>query len=206
MQPPQSTGYLAGKSFGQFFFSRKIKSVHIVTGVIVIFALAGWYSIYTAINTPSPQITQATAVPPQPELDCVKDEVKILELVNSKITNIPSATLRVLKLCASTTNNPNYITKLAEVEKIEKAHAVIEKARIAKLQKEADIEAKKEAKLKKSRGVQIGMSAEDVIASSWGKPQSVNTTTTARGSREQWVYGNRSYLYFVDKTLTTIQN
>lgn len=58
----------------------------------------------------------------------------------------------------------------------------------------------------KKQGVLIGMSKEEVLASSWGKPKSINTTTTARGTREQWVYGGRNYLYFKDGVLATIQN
>lgn len=58
----------------------------------------------------------------------------------------------------------------------------------------------------RKRGVSVGMSKEQVLESSWGKPQSVNTTTTAHGVREQWVYGNRNYLYFTDGTLTSIQH
>ena len=63
-----------------------------------------------------------------------------------------------------------------------------------------------EAKRKRSEGVRIGMSKADVLASNWGRPQAVNTTTTARGTREQWVYGGRNYLYFDDGVLTAIQN
>lgn len=59
---------------------------------------------------------------------------------------------------------------------------------------------------RKSEGVRIGMSQSDVLASSWGKPQKVNTTTSARGIREQWVYGGHNYLYFENGVLTTIQN
>lgn len=59
---------------------------------------------------------------------------------------------------------------------------------------------------KKKEGVHIGMSREDVRASNWGKPQSINTTTTLHSTREQWVYGGGGYLYFVDGVLTTIQN
>lgn len=58
---------------------------------------------------------------------------------------------------------------------------------------------------KKREGVAIGMNKADVIASSWGKPQKINTTTNARGSHEQWVYGG-GYLYFEDGILTSIQN
>ena len=50
------------------------------------------------------------------------------------------------------------------------------------------------------------MSKDEVLASSWGKPQSINTTTTVRGKKEQWVYGTKSYLYFENDTLVAIQN
>lgn len=39
--------------------------------------------------------------------------------------------------------------------------------------------------------VKIGMSQKEVLASSWGKPVDVNRTTTAAGTREQWVYGGK---------------
>lgn len=57
----------------------------------------------------------------------------------------------------------------------------------------------------KEGGAVVGMSRCGALAS-WGKPESVNTTTSARGTREQWVYGGRNYLYFVGDVLTTIQN
>ena len=57
-------------------------------------------------------------------------------------------------------------------------------------------------------GVEIGMTEERVLQSSWGKPDHVNRTTTANGVREQWVYDSRGsgYLYFDDGILTGIQN
>lgn len=58
----------------------------------------------------------------------------------------------------------------------------------------------------KKEGVNIGMTAERVLLSSWGKPESVNRTTNAFGVREQWVYGGGNYLYFQDGVLTSIQN
>lgn len=65
-------------------------------------------------------------------------------------------------------------------------------------------EAKRRAALP---GVRIGMTPNDVINNtSWGKPKSVNRTITAYGRSEQWVYGSSNYLYFVNGTLTTIQN
>lgn len=66
-------------------------------------------------------------------------------------------------------------------------------------------EAQRKAEARK-KGVSVGMSKEQVLESSWGKPQSVNTTTTAFGVREQWVYGGRNYLYFTDGVLTSIQH
>ena len=73
------------------------------------------------------------------------------------------------------------------------------KARLAK----QDVIDKKEAK---KLGVSLGMTREQVIGSSWGRPQQVNTTTGRHGSREQWVYSSRNYLYFENGVLTTIQN
>ena len=58
----------------------------------------------------------------------------------------------------------------------------------------------------KSQGVRIGMIQQEVLNSSWGKPKSVNKTTTPYGVHEQWVYGGNNYLYFEDGILTTIQN
>jgi hypothetical protein len=61
---------------------------------------------------------------------------------------------------------------------------------------------------RKREGVSIGMTREEVLMSSWGKPDRINKTTTASGTREQWVYsGGRGYLYFGENgRLTTIQN
>ena len=62
------------------------------------------------------------------------------------------------------------------------------------------------AKQKKSEGVRLGMTPADVEASSWGKPQKINTTTNKWGESQQWVYGNGGYLYFENGVLTSIQN
>lgn len=53
--------------------------------------------------------------------------------------------------------------------------------------------------------VWVGMT-EQMAEYSWGKPESINRTTSAYGVREQWVYYSGSYLYFDDGILTTIQN
>jgi len=75
----------------------------------------------------------------------------------------------------------------------------------AKLAKIADLEAKRVKVAKKSKGVSIGMSKEDVKSSSWGKPRHINRTVNAYGVSEQWVYDG-GYLYFDSEILTAIQN
>lgn len=63
-----------------------------------------------------------------------------------------------------------------------------------------------EAKRRKKEGVSIGMTPDEVRASSWGKPDSINRSTYAWGQHEQWVYGGGNYLYFENGKLTSIQN
>lgn len=59
---------------------------------------------------------------------------------------------------------------------------------------------------KSKAGVRIGMTTSEVLNSKWGKPLSINRTTTAFGTREQWVYGSGNYLYFDNNILSGIQN
>jgi hypothetical protein len=79
----------------------------------------------------------------------------------------------------------------------------------AQLERKAEADAKAAARalaaLKKKQGVSIGMTKEDVLASSWGKPDSVNTSIYSFGTHEQWVYGLGNYLYFKNGVLSSIQ-
>jgi hypothetical protein len=56
---------------------------------------------------------------------------------------------------------------------------------------------------------QIGMTATQVLDSSWGKPNDINRTTTQYGTTEQWVYDDGDYnyrfLYFENGVLKAIQ-
>ncbi|AFM41004.1 hypothetical protein Desaci_2029 [Desulfosporosinus acidiphilus SJ4] len=72
-------------------------------------------------------------------------------------------------------------------------------------QKRAEEEAKAKA-LAKTQGVRIGMTQQQVLDSSWGRPNEVNRTVTANGTHEQWVYDNGGYLYFDNGILTAVQN
>lgn len=50
----------------------------------------------------------------------------------------------------------------------------------------------------------IGMTELEVYGSSWGYPKSINKTTTAAGTREQWVY-DFGYVYLTNGIVTAIQ-
>jgi hypothetical protein len=63
----------------------------------------------------------------------------------------------------------------------------------------------KKAKMIIDRKVYIGMPANEA-RDSWGDPDDINRTITSYGTREQWVYGLKNYLYFENGILKTIQN
>lgn len=51
----------------------------------------------------------------------------------------------------------------------------------------------------------IGMGASAVENSMWGKPTKINTTVTAGGELEQWVYSLERYVYLKNGVVTSIQ-
>lgn len=51
----------------------------------------------------------------------------------------------------------------------------------------------------------IGMTAEQVEKSTWGKPKDINKTTYSWGVKEQWVYSNYRYIYLEDGKVIAIQ-
>ena len=52
----------------------------------------------------------------------------------------------------------------------------------------------------------LGITQRQVVDDWWGLPQGINRTISAAGEREQWVYGDRRYLYFENGRLTTVQD
>lgn len=52
----------------------------------------------------------------------------------------------------------------------------------------------------------IGMTKDEVLNSSWGKPEKINKTITANGTSEQWVYSGYRYIYFDNNVVTCIQD
>jgi hypothetical protein len=93
----------------------------------------------------------------------------------------------------------------AGLDPVRKALEKAQKINEARAAKEAASEARKIAAKKRSEGVSIGMTADDVLASSWGKPQKINRTINSYGTREQWVYGLGHYLYLDDGVVRAIQ-
>lgn len=53
---------------------------------------------------------------------------------------------------------------------------------------------------------EIGMTKSEVENSTWGKPEDINKTTTAYGTREQWCYSGYKYIYFENGIVTSIQD
>ena len=51
----------------------------------------------------------------------------------------------------------------------------------------------------------IGMTADDVLNTSWGNPESKNKTISTYGTSEQWVYSNYRYVYLDNGIVTSVQ-
>ncbi len=52
----------------------------------------------------------------------------------------------------------------------------------------------------------IGMTAKEVEATEWGKPQKINRSTYMWGIEEQWVYSNYRYVYFENGICVAVQD
>lgn len=66
-------------------------------------------------------------------------------------------------------------------------------AAIKKLEAESDRLLKA---AKKREGIHIGMTKQQVLDSSWGRPRDRSSTTTVFGTTEIWLYESGSFLYF----------
>ncbi len=80
------------------------------------------------------------------------------------------------------------------------------KARLEAIEAEAAQKLKAaDAARRRNQGVSLGMTPDDVRASSWGAPRKINRTINQYGTREQWVYDG-GYLYFRNGVLESISN
>lgn len=66
-------------------------------------------------------------------------------------------------------------------------------------------EQREKAECERRGGLRIGMTADQVKSSCWGKPERINQTITGAFTHEQWVYPGNNYVYLRNGTVTTIQ-
>ena len=53
---------------------------------------------------------------------------------------------------------------------------------------------------------EIGMTKDEVINGAWGEPDKKNIDEYESGTKEQWVYDGKGYVYFEDGIVTSIQH
>lgn len=97
--------------------------------------------------------------------------------------------------------NSTYVTE--ERDKSNKER----KQMISELQENAKAKAIASGKYRKETKTEplIGMTSEEVIASTWGKPDRINKTTYAWGVTEQWCYKDNRYVYLENGSVVAIQ-
>ncbi len=61
------------------------------------------------------------------------------------------------------------------------------------------------AECKRRGNPRVGMTAKQVEATCWGKPDHVNRKESARGIAEQYVYGDGRFVYLHDGVVTEVQ-
>ncbi|WP_312087643.1 hypothetical protein [Acinetobacter variabilis] len=86
--------------------------------------------------------------------------------------------------------------------RVQQSQAAIKGQQAAREKARAERDARKEPR--------IGMTKSEAEKSTWGYPDKVNTTTTAKNEFEQWVYrtpySGSKYLHFTNGKLTSISN
>lgn len=199
--------YKAGSQWGRMSWSSRLgASVAAVAFIVVLGVLLMlWASPKQGLQS-TPTVSAPPSGPTQSERAAVAREAAAKALQQKCTSGLTGVLKEAQDLVKAGDENMAAAT-LSPCIPISKDPALtdmvkkVEASRMVKVVKAT----KEEAARKKKAGVSIGMSKDDVLASSWGKPRKINTTTTARGSREQWVYDG-GYLYFDGDTLTTIQN
>jgi hypothetical protein len=133
------------------------------------------------------------------DLRAMKSEAVKARLRAAGLNSKLPAAERLAALRSLGTQFPEEATTHASV--LATLEQTVEKQRVAEA-KRAEAE---DLKRRKREGVTLGMSQDDVLKSSWGRPERINRTHNKYGTHEQWVYPG-GYLYFEDGTLTSIQN
>ena len=119
-----------------------------------------------------------------------------------------TAEMKSMKTTARKANSEKHYEKAIEI--LKPCFGIIEdgdfvELYVSSVEKLKEIGARKDVINAKRQGVSIEMTKEQVLASSWGRPQKVNKTHGSFGTHEQWVYGG-GYLYFENGILTSVQN
>ena len=122
------------------------------------------------------------------ELRKLADTARIADLKNTANSANHMAGARMAALDALQREYPQEFDKKAE-----QLYSSVLKLKAAEIAAE-----------KRRQGVSIGMSQQDVLASSWGRPDHVNRDTYSWGTLEQWVYPGGNYLYFKDGVLASV--
>jgi len=217
--------YKVGKLLGQ--------NPSIITAIIVAVVGGAIYTAVSSNHTDPQPATTATA--PEKPSCAEKKQALLAEYQAKMAQGEPALAAAAVRPCAysskdqelsalalkaeaadhvKTANNKtsNTFNRLLAIERIEESDAALGatfsklKAELTRKQAAEALAAKKAiAAQKRSEGVRIGMTAEDVIASSWGKPRSINKSIYSFGVHEQWVYHGRNYLYFKDGILDSVQ-
>lgn len=78
------------------------------------------------------------------------------------------------------------------------------KQEIAELEEKAKASSKDIKKEAKTDPL-IGMTSEEIVNSTWGKPEKINKTTYAWGVAEQWCYKDNKYVYLENGSVVAIQ-
>lgn len=133
----------------------------------------------------------------------VLNDDTVLEFTHSKIR-------RIFKIIDSNGDVQDPHTALEELankfaeEEYKRQKDDFGEPEIVDLDKRPESKKNEEESVEKEKTIVIGMTDYEVLDIK-GKPETINRTTTKNGVSEQWVY-HRSYLYFEDGILTTIQD
>jgi hypothetical protein len=192
-----ANSYKLGRALGATSTATKVT-------VVVLAAVAIWFVIYSrdqerqraaAASAAQTQAAKAKAE----EAERQREQAAQQQLADQKVRCAKGQELVIgAALAEMRKGNPDAAVSMLALARARVAAEAASKKRLAQVEADARAQRRRE-------GVSIGMTQADALASSWGRPEKVNRTTTVRGEREQWVYPG-GYLYFENGILTAIQN
>ncbi|WDZ50173.1 hypothetical protein LF296_12670 [Acinetobacter vivianii] len=110
------------------------------------------------------------------------------------------------KPCANARNGETVGDRIKKEQAIQQEKAKVEQEKLKQMKENSLKYQTERERYKSAPNPYIGMHSG--ISTKWGEPTTKNVTTTANGTKEQWVYrqGNSKakYLYFTNGKLTAI--